>query len=277
MKTIILNKLYVGNYLKDEKNIGHEVINLFRDDNEKNYIYITPSGYLSKKYDDTVEAVLLVENLTGNRAKVIAKATGLKQIAYNTKDLKEKQIAFIKENNIKYGEVFLDKLMDDVRVTVEAESVIMPIFPIYLEITEEELTRKDNTFYLKDYKIIVSEACRRYVSDSDKNFRILEELINDPSLWKGENTTKRITINDSNSIENKEKDFSFIKLIRKEHDELIYSNMISFFLAENPELFKNFCKEILDIETEGDYSINREEANIMLSPLSRHFFPKLTN
>ena len=262
MKTIILNKLYVGNYLKDEKNIGHEVINLFRDDNEKNYIYITPSGYLSKEYDDTVEAVLLVENLTGNRAKVIAKATCLKQIAYNTKDLKEKQIAFIKENNIKYGEVFLDKLMDDVRVTFEAESVIMPIFPIYLEITEEELTRKDNTFYLKDYKIIVSEACRRYVSDSDKNFRILEELINDPSLWKGENTTKRITINDSNSIENKEKDFSFIKLIRKEHDELIYSNMISFFLAENPELFKNFCKEILDIETEGDYSINREEANI---------------
>lgn len=81
-------------------------------------------------------------------------------------------------------------------------------------------------------------------------------------MWKGENTTKRITINDSNSIENKEKDFSFIKLIRKEHDELIYSNMISFFLAENPELFKNFCKEILDIETEGDYSINREEANI---------------
>ena len=35
---IILTRMYVGSYLQNH--IGHEIINLFRDDNGNNYIYI---------------------------------------------------------------------------------------------------------------------------------------------------------------------------------------------------------------------------------------------
>ena len=35
---IILTRMYVGSYLQNH--IGHEIINLFRDDNGDNYIYI---------------------------------------------------------------------------------------------------------------------------------------------------------------------------------------------------------------------------------------------
>lgn len=42
MNTIILNRMYAGSYLDEDENIGHEVINLFRDDNGSNYIYINP-------------------------------------------------------------------------------------------------------------------------------------------------------------------------------------------------------------------------------------------
>ena len=50
MKEILLNRMYVGRFL--ENNIGHEVINLFKDDNGSNYIYINPYGQLDKKHNE---------------------------------------------------------------------------------------------------------------------------------------------------------------------------------------------------------------------------------
>ena len=38
---ILLNIMYNGDYLMSEnQNIGHEVINLFQDDHDNNYIYV---------------------------------------------------------------------------------------------------------------------------------------------------------------------------------------------------------------------------------------------
>ena len=42
MGEILINQLFAGAYLQEGTNIGHEVINLFRDDNDENYLYITP-------------------------------------------------------------------------------------------------------------------------------------------------------------------------------------------------------------------------------------------
>ena len=44
MGEILINQLFAGAYLQEGTNIGHEVINLFRDDNDENYLYITPMG-----------------------------------------------------------------------------------------------------------------------------------------------------------------------------------------------------------------------------------------
>lgn len=41
---ILINQLFAGTYLDEGKNIGHEVINLFKADDGNNYLYITPSG-----------------------------------------------------------------------------------------------------------------------------------------------------------------------------------------------------------------------------------------
>lgn len=38
-REIIINKMYVGAYLSEGENIGHEIINLYRVDDGKNYIY----------------------------------------------------------------------------------------------------------------------------------------------------------------------------------------------------------------------------------------------
>ena len=34
---ILINQLFAGSYLNEGANIGHEVINLFKDDNGQNY------------------------------------------------------------------------------------------------------------------------------------------------------------------------------------------------------------------------------------------------
>lgn len=38
-ETIIIERMYAGKYIDD--NIGHEIINTFKTDNDENYIYIT--------------------------------------------------------------------------------------------------------------------------------------------------------------------------------------------------------------------------------------------
>lgn len=60
MKTIILNKMYTGNYLETGGNISHEVINLFKSDNGNNYIYLLSDGVMPTERNGTIDAILLV-------------------------------------------------------------------------------------------------------------------------------------------------------------------------------------------------------------------------
>ena len=76
---IILNRMYVGEYLS--KNIGHEIINLFKADNGNNYIYLNPYGSMSKEHNDKIKAILLVRYGGKNTMEILAKATDLEQIA----------------------------------------------------------------------------------------------------------------------------------------------------------------------------------------------------
>ena len=39
-KEIVLNLMYNGRYLKDDNNIGYEIINLYKSDSDENYIYL---------------------------------------------------------------------------------------------------------------------------------------------------------------------------------------------------------------------------------------------
>ena len=47
MKVYIINRMYAGSYINDK--LGGEFINLLHDDNNKNYIFINPSGFIDKK------------------------------------------------------------------------------------------------------------------------------------------------------------------------------------------------------------------------------------
>ena len=55
---IVLNRMYVGEYLSD--NIGHEVINLFKADNGRHYLYLNSRGNRSSIVGNSVFLLLYI-------------------------------------------------------------------------------------------------------------------------------------------------------------------------------------------------------------------------
>lgn len=75
MGEILINQLFAGSYLSEGENIGHEIINLFQDDDGNNYLFITKNGIV-KNHD--VESVVFVQNIKARETmEVIMKAVGL--------------------------------------------------------------------------------------------------------------------------------------------------------------------------------------------------------
>ncbi|MBR2371746.1 MAG: hypothetical protein IKA90_02620, partial [Clostridia bacterium] len=80
MGKILLNVMYAGDYLKEENNVGHEVINMFRTDDGANYIYVNPYGLLADKHYKDIETVLLTRRINANKWEILAKATDLEDV-----------------------------------------------------------------------------------------------------------------------------------------------------------------------------------------------------
>lgn len=79
IKTIVLNVMYNGKYLS--QNMGHEVINLFKDDKDRNFLYLNPYGNFSNSPKRAFEAMLMVIPVAKqNMFEVVAMATGLENV-----------------------------------------------------------------------------------------------------------------------------------------------------------------------------------------------------
>ena len=200
MKEILLNKMYTGEYLLEENNIGHEAINLFKADNGKNYIYILANGYINLNHTN-VEAVLLTKKDGKNRVKIVAKAVGLTEIIpldarITLEAAKKLTDKFIEENNICYGGVPLLKIFaenidegmpDDksVAISFEAEKVVKAKESIYL-LDKNNSAQSDVEFCLDDINFSRS-SLRQYIKENTNAYKRIEEIIARQDLW-GEET-----------------------------------------------------------------------------------------
>lgn len=75
---ILINIMYTGDYTN--KNIGHEIINLYKTDKDENYIYVSPYGRIHKNRYSHVKTVLFARPAGTNMLEIIAKAEGLKPL-----------------------------------------------------------------------------------------------------------------------------------------------------------------------------------------------------
>lgn len=265
-EVIILSRMYVGSYLQN--NIGHEVINLFKDDNGENYIYINEDGRINPKYNDSVKAVLLVKYVEKGVMEVIAKAEGLKQILYKTGDVQEEssnQVSYVDDNHISYGGVPLYKIYngaadDRIVITYKVEKLRKVKNPFYL-IEDDQKIFAYNSFCFLPEKHFSSQSLKMYYPKESllQDYRVLEDVVNNESIWEPDNTTEKLDMNNDDAWQ---RHSGFLSIIKKEYDELVFSNMLAYFFEQNRQVFVEFTRDILKIESfSKQFEIVRESQN----------------
>lgn len=266
MGEILINQLFAGSYLSEGENIGHEIINLFQDDDGNNYLFITKNGIV-KNHD--VESVVFVQNIKARETmEVIMKAVGLTPVnkdEINSITYAGVRLVDIFKKNIYHG----DKDMVDVfdMVTYKAKKIFFPRSDKKIILTVDSNYKNKNStvvFIGDNREKIVGQSMRTYLSNKSslKDYESMKKIINDINLWEKESSVTKLKPNGHFNNLN----VSFLEIIRKENDEVIMSNLLAYYFRYNPKMFLEFSKEVLNIDDfHDDYEIVREsEGNIDL-------------
>lgn len=258
-KGIVLNKMYAGWYL--DENIGHEIINLFKADNNTNYIYLCKDGKYPK-YRNLPKYTVQVRKHSTRTLEIISVA----EIG--------NKVSLDEIINIKYGGKLITDIFDsnkeqgiDTYVTFKATCVIKPhpLHPVYIayEGNRRRKERVKNPFVQDDkfilnennagkYNFDVNEYLRNYIdennapnSDYSKLIKIITDAFdafNDKSgLWVAVDDKITIDKAESEKIDN-EVNTTPAEIYGIGNLELPYSNAFSFFLNKYPKLLSGFCQ-----------------------------------
>ena len=273
-REIIINKMYVGAYLSEGDNIGHEIINLYKADDGKNYIYLNSQGTIELSHGENIITVLLVRKFAPKTYKVLAKAEGVEILDFADSKLPRKerykgQVAL----GLTYGGINLVDLFNEnsyrgsleedknAFTTFVTDKVIKPKNPIY--ITDDESVSGGNVFFIRTDKGFGKQTLREFYEESKKpdSFADLNQIIENLELWEKVDTTQVVL-----DLPEPQKDpyFNFLKIIKQEDNELVFSNMLAYFFNMNREAFSRFAREVLSLEMQTDFTIEREKRNIDL-------------
>lgn len=267
---ILIAKMYTGSYTKNK--VGHEIINFFKPDEGENcYGYIIDTGKVDSNMCKKIRTILLVSSINNKKVKIIAKIEEPDFISTN-KDYsdKEGQDKFIiKENNIKYGGVLLNEIMDDkygINITyeVEAKNIKEPKETMYILLKDsDEEVEEDNIIKMKEKSL---GHTKTYISSKDHivDYNEIMGIILDEELWKEKEIKKieDISKNDKDKYRSLgDNETSFMDIIKREADEELYSNMLKYYFEEQ-KMIKGFAQdpEVLNIDNiSDDVKIEREK------------------
>ncbi|MBR2658896.1 PD-(D/E)XK nuclease family protein [Candidatus Saccharibacteria bacterium] len=280
-KFFIINKMYAGSYLdeNDSQNIGHEVINLFSDDNGDNYIYINPSGIIAPKYNDKVEYVFLTKQYDRGCQEVLGVAKVGQQLIRKPEKKDDEPIeqqAAEYKNKVKYYGQSLTRIFknntynggedgyfDNPVLTFKTEEFYLPKQDRRILIAEKDSSIQEDgatICRLSDYNF-GHQSLRFYFSDKDEKtknaFRSLEQLIGDETLFDKRMPSK---IAQADIDQYGKEVTSYLEIMGKINSENIYSNLLSYFLKTDRNLLAKFCKEICGVDIQKDEAkVEREK------------------
>ncbi len=244
---ILINTLFAGSYLSERKNIGHEFINLFRDDDGENYLYVTPGGTVdAKKY--SVKSILFAEHVEGKTTvEILAKAEDLVTVDTSPDEIKYAGASLRKifEDNIYHGEV-----NPGVYYTYKSNKIRLPKKGTRIMVTiNEDFQPDDPSVRLirlhSTIKAVNPQGGRKYFfqAEDPKAYLELQELLDNDEYWESENTTEKIISDDST----RRVAPTSLEIIRKEDDELVFSNLLAYYFQYNRAIFQKFAKEVLGV------------------------------
>ena len=250
--------MYNGDYLNE--NLGHEIINMYRSDNGKHYIYLQYDGKFDKRHAGKVGCVLLVRTLHGRKSlEVMGKAEGITDV-YIPEQTAETQEKYIEDNDIRYDGALLNKIFDGnkyqyVYITFEAAKVVRPKKQLFISFLESK-NGKYNTIFLTENKQ-ARASLKQYIDISTpKDYASLSEAIDNPLLWEEDCVGG---VGQECAVP---RPITYFDICGTQHYELAYSNAFAYFINRYPDLFQNFIKELYGREISDIVSIHREEHNI---------------
>lgn len=248
-----------GSYATIGNNIVHEIINCFKSDDGKHFLYIPPEGKLKT---DGISYVLIAEAFGTHKVRVRYKIS--------VKELPEEYVIAEKfGSNISYGNRTLEYIFrnnsenNDYYANFICENEWKPKGEII--IYDNDCDEAKNQLYT--IKKVKPESMFIYLDGNDikrkTDYKAIFDIIEDKGLWEyAHDDFKQVDAVEKELRDREYKETTFINIIGKENDELAFSNMFAYFFSANERLFKEFAKEILDVELNDKISIKREYKHI---------------
>lgn len=262
-RSIVLNVMYNGKYLNE--NMGHEVINLFKDDKDRNFLYLNPYGNFSSENRKVEKMLMVIPVPRKNMFEVVALATGLTEVFkpvknYNPmldrnketeanriayEEVRRTQLEHIRGNKITYGGVPLDQLFGDdqqqaVYITYQAEQVLKPKKRIFISFQDGRDTETDESLYLslETYKQ-TKMAQKQYITlQSDTDNKLDWVLLNDRVLENAERWEEYPSDVFNLMAKYKSKEESLFNICGISDSELAFSNALAHYVKKYTYLFK---------------------------------------
>ena len=281
-KAIVLNRMYVGDYL--ENNLGHEVINLFQADNGNHYIYLNSIGNFAKEHSGKVGHMLFVKYYDKGLVEVIGMATGLKEvpgadmqlnkkIKFNgvDEDIWQHQKKYIEktEGGISYGgvsifDIFNDAKQQSIFITYKAEKVYRIKSSVHRFIRFSNADENSGINLPTNEVIQLSEhqqakaSLKQYIYPSESgDYDNLFALFEDSSLW--EENVVNVVDTDKLGAESQRK-VSIFDICKIQNDENRFSYALEYFM-EQPEYYELWEKffGLYNINIKKSFTVEREE------------------
>lgn len=265
---ILINKMCTGSYTVS--NIGHEIINYFKDDNGDNYIYILPYGGMAKEKDDRIDTIILTSSLSNNRVEILAvieiDENGQIHKGGNrgTEEIHKEQLKKLK--NVTYGGATLEQIFkynarndEAIYVTFKAQKILKPKDNVKIYISNNEKDNNEDKYIIKVEKSLPSSSLKGYFIKDEKrkkgseyeifhDYDKIKEFINNNRGKLFEMMeTPRIDKEKINNFKVENINMNYLQLIEKEDEEQIYTNLFYYWLNSN-NLIDEFIKEKLNIE-----------------------------
>lgn len=263
---IVLNRMYCGDYLDD--NLGHEIINMYKSDNGKSYLYLNAHGTFDAKWENRIKTMLLVRTIEGRKMlEVIGIAIGMEDVYHQGQSGKEQE-QYIVSNGVKYAGKYLHEIFSgnlwqqDVNISFVAQKVLLPQKKVFLSFNPDIRDKNDQnscTYYLEGINQ-AKASLKQYVDaqSAPLAYNKLMSLINQKDLW----CTEASMVNDKVADE---RQTTYFDICGISHNELAFSNAIAYFFEKFPHHISGFMKTVgLSFDTFNGIKIYREKRNIDL-------------
>lgn len=267
---IVLNRMFAGEFLDDH--IGHEIVNMYKDDQGRNYVYIQPYGTYQAAHNGKIGAVMMVRGVPGKSAlEVLGLATDLTDVFNPTLDYKEQwrvHTKYLTDNHITYGgksvlDIFdrskEDEKVQPVYITLQAGHVMRPNRKVYI-IYGNTLTINEpgaKTVLLPHTKQAKC-SLKQYFDPKNEDYATLKELIECADLWTED--TYPLS-GDGHPMEIHED--NFFDILGVDDYELAFSNALAYYMTKYPELVIEFVRQKFSTSVKT-FQVLREWANIDL-------------